>query len=43
VKKVLDGGKPDKDYIAIPHKLLNPGDATNMDGLLWTDQLRNAK
>lgn len=43
VKKVLDGGKPDDTYIAIPHKLLTQKDANEMKGQLWADQLRNAK
>lgn len=43
VKKVLDGGKPDKEYVAIPHKLITKKEAEEMKGQLWADQLRGAK
>jgi ABC-type sugar transport system substrate-binding protein len=43
VKKVLDGGKPDSEYVAIPHKLITKKEADEMKGQLWADQLRGAK
>ncbi|HLK60216.1 MAG TPA: sugar ABC transporter substrate-binding protein [Chthonomonadaceae bacterium] len=43
VKKVVDGGKPDKDYIAIPHSLITKKEADEKKGQLWADQLRAAK
>jgi ribose transport system substrate-binding protein len=43
VKKVLDGGKPDKEYVAIPHHLVTQKEANEGQGKLWSDQLRGAK
>ena len=43
VKKVLDGGKPDQDYIAIPHHTVTQKEAKEMQGKLWSDLLRGAK
>jgi ribose transport system substrate-binding protein len=43
VKKVLDGGQPDKEYVAIPHHLVTQKEANEGQGKLWSDQLRGAK
>lgn len=43
VKKVLDGGKPDKEYIAIPHHLITKKEAAEDQGKLWSDLLRAGK
>lgn len=43
VKKVLDGGQPDKPYIPIAHHLITQKEANEMQGKLWTDQLKAAK
>jgi ribose transport system substrate-binding protein len=40
VKKVLDGGQPDKPYIPIPHRLITQKEAGEMQGKLWSDQLK---
>lgn len=43
VKKVLDGGQPDKEYIPIPHHLVTQKVANEKQGQLWSDQLRTTK
>ncbi len=43
VKKVLDGGKPDNEYVPIPHILITKREADEMKGKLWSDQLRGGK
>lgn len=43
VKKVLDGGQPDREYIPIPHHLITQKEATERQGALWADQLRETK
>jgi ribose transport system substrate-binding protein len=40
VKKVLDGGRPDKPYIAIRHHLLTKTEADAKKGELWADLLK---
>ena len=40
VKKVLDGGKPEKPYLAIRHHLVTKKEADAMQGKLWSDQLK---
>ena len=41
VKKVLDGGQPDKPYIPIRHTLITQKEANEMKGKLWSDQLKS--
>ena len=43
VKKVLDGGKPDSNYVAVPHMLITQKEANEKKGTLWADMLRGAK
>ncbi len=43
VKMVLDGGKPEKEYIAVPHHLVTKKEADEGKGKLWADVLRGAK
>ena len=43
VKKVLDGGQPDNEYIPIPHMLITQKEAEAKKGELWSDQLRGAR
>jgi ribose transport system substrate-binding protein len=43
VKKVLDGGQPDKEYIPIRHHLVTKKEADEMQGKLWSDQLRETR
>ena len=43
VKKVLDGGKPDKEYIPIAHHLVTKKEADEQQGKLWSDQLRETR
>ncbi len=43
VKKVLEGGRPDKAYIAIRHHLVTRPDAETEKGRLWSDLLKGAK
>jgi ribose transport system substrate-binding protein len=43
VKKVLDGGQPEKEYIPIPHQLITQKEAQDNQGKLWTDQLRETR
>lgn len=43
VKKVLDGGQPDSEYIAIPYQLVTLKEANEQKGKLWSDLLRNAQ
>jgi ribose transport system substrate-binding protein len=43
VKKVLEGGQPDKEYIPIPHRLITKTEADAEQGKLWSDQLRDAR
>jgi ribose transport system substrate-binding protein len=40
VKKVLDGGTPDKQYIPIRHHLVTREDAEELQGKLWSDLLK---
>ncbi len=42
VKKVLDGGQPDKPYIPIRHTLITQKEANEQKGKLWSDQLKSA-
>jgi ribose transport system substrate-binding protein len=42
VVKVLGGGAPDIDYIAIPHHLVTKKEAVELKGQLWSDQLKAA-
>jgi ribose transport system substrate-binding protein len=43
VKKVLDGGQPDKEYLPIRHHLVTKKEADEMTGKLWSDQLRETR
>jgi len=40
VKKVLEGGQPDKPYIAVRHHLVTKQEADAMKDKLWSDQLK---
>jgi len=40
VKKVLDGGTPDKDYIPVRHHLVTKKEADENQGKLWCDLLK---
>jgi ribose transport system substrate-binding protein len=40
VKKVLDGGQPDNQYIPIPFELITQKEANEKQGQLWADLLR---
>ena len=40
VKKVLEGGTPDKEYIAIRHHLVTREEAEEGEGKLWSDLLK---
>ncbi len=42
VKKVLDGGQPDKPYIPIRHTLITQKEANEQKGKLWSDQLKSS-
>lgn len=43
VKKLLDGGQPDSEYIPIKHHLVTKKEADENIGKLWSDQLRETK
>lgn len=43
VKKVLDGGQPDKEYIPIAHHLVTKKEADADQGKLWSDQLKETR
>lgn len=43
VKKVLDGGQPEKPYIAIRHHLVTRAEAAAAQGKLWSDQLKGGQ
>ena len=40
VKRVLDGGRPEKPYLAIRHHLVTKAEADAKKGELWADQLK---
>lgn len=43
VKKVLDGGQPDSQYIPVKHTLITQKEANEQKGKLWSDQLKESK
>jgi ribose transport system substrate-binding protein len=43
VKKVLEGSQPDSTYIPIRHHLVTKGEADELQGKLWADQLKDAR
>ena len=43
LKQVLDGGRPEQEYIPIPHMLITQTEARSNQGKLWSDQLRESR
>jgi ribose transport system substrate-binding protein len=43
MKKILESGKPDAEYIPVEHHLVTKKEADEMKGKLWSDQLKESK
>ena len=43
VKRVLDGGAPEKDYVAVRHHLVTRTEAEQLKGKLWADLLKGGR